>query len=630
MNAFTGCIKLEEIVIPEGVTKVDSYAFQGCAGLKHISFPSTITSYGASVLYGCINMETITFNAMQAAPLSQERTGQSGVGYIGFDTSIYMATNPPSYEGCLRKENGGQYGHDVVMRHPVGAKGYSDDEPVPTDGWAYYIQNTWETFSNLPEEVQAVIDAINAIDDPVTLDSEDAITAARAAYGELSEDNQALIDEETLKKLTDAEAELDALKVNAVVALINAIGDVTAENYKEKAEAIGNALTAYKALSEAQKASIDPGKVAELNNAVTKKDLFEAIDALGEKIDGLPTDTTIQQDVTTAISGIAEQITALQNKVDALPEAATKTEVETAINELYGKLDTLSKTFMTQADLKIEIGKITEKINAIQNKINTLPTSAVTKGELDAAIDEIKGQIGELKTTVDALPTSAATKTEVETAIKALYGQLETLSGSFATKEELTSLDKKIDDLKEKVNLLPTAAATKEEVEKAISDIATQISALQAKVDGLPASAATKQDVENAIKALDQKLDSLITSEEKTSALQGQIDSLMLELRELKKESAVSNKVNGLKAKAKSRKFTVSWSKNAKAEGYDVEYKLSTAKKFKSLKKGLKATSIKTKALKSGKKYTFRVRPYQTINGEKVSGKWVKKTATCK
>ena len=52
-NACCGCYKLETVVLPEGLTKIDNYAFQYCKSLKEISIPSTLTSIGDCAFEGC-------------------------------------------------------------------------------------------------------------------------------------------------------------------------------------------------------------------------------------------------------------------------------------------------------------------------------------------------------------------------------------------------------------------------------------------------------------------------------------------------------------------------------------------------------------------------------------------------
>jgi hypothetical protein len=96
-------------------------------------------------------------------------------------------------------------------------------------------------------------------------------------------------------------------------------------------------------------------------------------------------------------------------------------------------------------------------------------------------------------------------------------------------------------------------------------------------------------------------------------------------------EAAKSLKVTGLKVRAKSRKFTVTWNKTKGAVGYQVQYKLKTAAKWSVLNKSVTKTSVGTKKLKKGKVYSFRVRTFANVNGGKIYGKWsAAKAVRCK
>ena len=97
---------------------------------------------------------------------------------------------------------------------------------------------------------KAVDDMIDAIGE-VTLESEGAIDAARAAYEALTEAQQAEV--KSYDKLTAAEARLADLKAaKAVDDMIDAIGEVTLESEG----AIDAARAAYEALTEAQQAEV--------------------------------------------------------------------------------------------------------------------------------------------------------------------------------------------------------------------------------------------------------------------------------------------------------------------------------------------------------------------------------------
>ena len=129
--------------------------------------------------------------------------------------------------------------------------------------------------------VNDVIEKINAIGE-VTLASEEAIVAVRAAYEALTEAQQAQVT--NYDKLTAAEARLTDLKAaKAVDDMIDAIGEVTLESE----ETIAAARAAYEALTEAQQAEVksyDKLTAAEARLADLKaaKAVDDMIDAIGE------------------------------------------------------------------------------------------------------------------------------------------------------------------------------------------------------------------------------------------------------------------------------------------------------------------------------------------------------------
>ena len=129
--------------------------------------------------------------------------------------------------------------------------------------------------------VNDVIEKIDAIGE-VTLASEEAITAARAAYEALTEAQQAQVT--NYDKLTAAEARLADLKAaKPVDDMIDAIGQVTLESE----DAIAAARAAYEALTEAQQAEVksyDKLTAAEARLADLKaaKAVDDMIDAIGE------------------------------------------------------------------------------------------------------------------------------------------------------------------------------------------------------------------------------------------------------------------------------------------------------------------------------------------------------------
>ncbi len=52
------------IIMPEGITSIGSNAFYGCTGITSITIPEGITSIGSNAFYGCTKLTEIKFNAI--------------------------------------------------------------------------------------------------------------------------------------------------------------------------------------------------------------------------------------------------------------------------------------------------------------------------------------------------------------------------------------------------------------------------------------------------------------------------------------------------------------------------------------------------------------------------------------
>lgn len=55
--------RIENVIIPDGVTRIGDYAFQNCINLTSIVIPESVTSIGKSAFDGCSNLKTVHFNA---------------------------------------------------------------------------------------------------------------------------------------------------------------------------------------------------------------------------------------------------------------------------------------------------------------------------------------------------------------------------------------------------------------------------------------------------------------------------------------------------------------------------------------------------------------------------------------
>jgi|GEM_PF-5636110 len=250
-----------------------------------------------------------------------------------------------------------------------------------------------------------------------------------------------------------------------------------------------------------------------------------------------------------------------------------------------------------------------------------------------AAIDALNEQLQALE---DA---SAADKAALEAQIAELQKANAELAAAVATKEELDAkvaeLNQQIADLQTALNEVSGEVAGKDALDKSKTAASKELTQyLEDNLDGMYPADQTKAEIA-ALKAIIKIKD---------AEAQAEIDTLLSDAKaaidekvEFKTvtEAAIAEakafKVTGLNAKAKAKKFTVTWKKTAGATGYQVQYKLKTAKKWSALKNAVTKTKAVSKKLKKGKIYSFRVRTYTKINGKKVFGVWSKtKNAKCK
>ncbi|MBQ2661834.1 MAG: leucine-rich repeat protein [Clostridia bacterium] len=58
-EAFYGCARLRNVVLPTGVVSIGNYAFYGCSGIVSVSLPDSLKTIGDYAFYGCANIVSI-------------------------------------------------------------------------------------------------------------------------------------------------------------------------------------------------------------------------------------------------------------------------------------------------------------------------------------------------------------------------------------------------------------------------------------------------------------------------------------------------------------------------------------------------------------------------------------------
>ena len=241
--------------------------------------------------------------------------------------------------------------------------------------------------------VAAVKELIDAIGE-VTLDSGDAIDAARTAYNKLPEAKKVLVD--NYEKLTAAEeaytALVDAAAAKAVDDLIDAIGEVTADS----GDAIKAARAAYDALTD------------------TQKELVKNYEKL----------TAAEEAYTALVDAAAAK--AVDDLIDAIGEVTA--DSGDAIKAARAAYDALT-------DTQKELVKNYEKLTAAEEAYTALVDAAAAK-----AVDDLIDAIGEVTAdSGDAIKAARAAYDALTDTQKELVKNYEKLLAAEELYEELTA-----------------------------------------------------------------------------------------------------------------------------------------------------------------------------------------------
>ena len=115
--------KIEEIIIPDGVTEIESYAFGGCKNIKDIKLPETLESIGYNAFGSCTGLESIKI------PSKVKKIGMYAFEYCSNLKKIILSESVESigtdaFSGC--NEEFTIYGYEGTY-----AQQYANENNIP-------------------------------------------------------------------------------------------------------------------------------------------------------------------------------------------------------------------------------------------------------------------------------------------------------------------------------------------------------------------------------------------------------------------------------------------------------------------------------------------------------------------
>lgn len=219
---------------------------------------------------------------------------------------------------------------EVTLQDAVAIKNIRTAYDQLTDGQKFAVSNAIlltaaeRKLEELPVTVDGTIAIIAALPDTITLDQEDAVEFALAAYDLLTEEEKK--DVTNSAKLKEAENCLNELKATEISKLINAIPEQTDENFEQ---AVLEAKKAYDGLTEKQQALVENAKM--LQEVVLKLNQSKA-DPVIALIAEIPEEISLTDEekilqARSAYDALSEDQKALVTNSSDLFTAETKLEI---------------------------------------------------------------------------------------------------------------------------------------------------------------------------------------------------------------------------------------------------------------------------------------------------------------
>ena len=374
-----------------------------------------------------------------------------------------------------------------------------------------------------------VTDLINAFPEPLTLNDKEKVESARLAYEALTDDQKELVTDETLQKLTDAEAVVSDLEIENVDSKIKALPPVTELTVDDRA-AIDDAKAAYDALTDEQKAAIPTRSktklAAELIAIVElEKDAADhaAADPVTEMINALPSagaitaaDKPAVDEASAAYDALTDdqkamvpflakvKLTMVKGAADAAVKIAEDEAAADAVEELINALPSADNV---KAEDKEAIEAAQEAYNALtddQKRLVSLVNRAklaADAGALAAALDEAAADA--VEALIEALPAAANVKAEDKDAIEEAQ----------AAYDALTNGQKQLIPLTDRVKLAAVTGALAGALDEKAAD------EVEAMIEALPGAAAVTIEDKEAIDAAQAAYDALTTEQKRRVTL---------------------------------------------------------------------------------------------------------------
>ncbi len=205
--------------VQDGTVRISARAFSG-SELENVTLASTLKAIGDKAFYGCDKLAVVEFLSYDAPSLEEEYdesyANLSNLPISGYystyeglgicDYYMWNVTSSPNnfYFGANFVDYIGHIRNNLVVVRPANGQNYD------TFIMSQYFKSAIMGNNAASDRTLEVIALIDALPEEITLDSKEAVAAARNAYDNLSDDQKELVT--NYVKLTESELKLEQLK----------------------------------------------------------------------------------------------------------------------------------------------------------------------------------------------------------------------------------------------------------------------------------------------------------------------------------------------------------------------------------------------------------------------------------
>ena len=402
--AFSGCLGLTSISLPESVTGIGNYAFNNCSDLVSINIPNSVSAIGDYAFYQCSDLVSINIpNSLReigkyafaqsniSSAFIPESVESIGVGAFRYCPNLTSVNIPNSitkiasrtFDGCWKLTS-------VTIGNSVTSIG----------GWAFYDCNELTSIT-IPNSVKSLGSYALSCSGLTSITCEAIVppVCATNSFQNVNVNIPLFVPANSINAYKTASIWRDFTniqeipdnqkKADVVVAKISAIGKVEyTDACKNK---IDDATTAYNTLTEDQKAL-----VSNLDVLTTAKQTYDNLKTAVEK---LAADKAKAEPVIAKINAIGkvEYTDACKNKIDEANNAYNALTAEQ--KALVSNLDVLTTAQQTYESLKAAAEKLAADKSAFdkyKTEIKAIIEALVKEDDSDAVKEIIKKAISDI------------------------------------------------------------------------------------------------------------------------------------------------------------------------------------------------------------------------------------------